>query len=134
MTRSPTAASTGSAATIAPAATTSMTTTPRDIGSGAKTCHVASTSALAFESSWPAGCRWCQASGRRRYCRVTARRYRAWSRYIVIPAAARRVTTPTAVTTATSARAPAASATWVPVTRPAAKAGARTASVTRPST
>ena len=68
------AASTGSAATIATAPTTIITRTPSDIGSGAKTCQVASTSALAVDSSRPVGYRWCQASGSRRYCRVISRR------------------------------------------------------------
>jgi hypothetical protein len=91
---------------IPAAATTSMTTTPIAIGSGAKICQLASTSAFALESSWPVGCRWCQASGSRRYCRVTARRYRACSRNMTAPAAARRTATPSDVSTATRASEP----------------------------
>ena len=92
---------------MAPAATTSMTTTPSAMGSGAMTCHVASTSAFALDSSWPAGWRWCQVRGRRRYCRVTARRYRACNRYITAPPAARRTATPIDVISATRASTPA---------------------------
>ena len=71
---SPIAARNGSTSTIWTAAKTSMTTTPNAIGSGWKTFHVDSTSEFALDSSWPDGCRWCQASGRRRYWRVTRRR------------------------------------------------------------
>ncbi len=73
-TASPMRASTGSVTTIATAATTSITTTPRPIGNGAKTFQVASTSAFALDSSWPVGWLWCQESGSERYCRVTSPR------------------------------------------------------------
>ena len=85
---------------------TSMTTTPRAIGNGAKMFHVASTSALALESSWPDGCRWCHESGSRRYCRVTWRRYIAPRLYIAMPPASRRPMTPVTVTRTTSAMTP----------------------------
>ena len=52
---SPISAMTPSMKTICTIPATSMITTPRAIGSGAKTFHVASTSALALESSWPEG-------------------------------------------------------------------------------
>jgi hypothetical protein len=52
---SPTAPSSGSAASIAARATPSMTTTPNAIGMGATGAQVASTSALAFDSSSPVG-------------------------------------------------------------------------------
>lgn len=73
-TRKPTAAMTTSVTRIDTAAISSMNTTPTAIGSGAIGAHTASTSALAFDSSCPVGCRWCHASGSRRYCRVTERR------------------------------------------------------------
>ncbi len=44
-----------------------MISAPQANGSGATKNQDASTSELAFESSWPVGCRWCQDSGRRRY-------------------------------------------------------------------
>ena len=91
-------AMTGSTSTICTMPATSMTMTPRAIGSGAKTFHVASTSALALDSSWPEGCRWCHDSGSRRYCRVTSRRKPAATLYMVKPAATRRMTTPTTLT------------------------------------
>nr|BFE88978.1 hypothetical protein GCM10020093_115790 [Planobispora longispora] len=72
--------------TIATAAVTSMTITPTAIGSGASGAQAASASALALDSSWPVGCRWCQASGSFRYCRVTPRRERACMRYCMTPA------------------------------------------------
>ena len=72
----------GSTSSIATSATTSITMTPRPIGSGAKTFQVASTSAFALDSSWPAGWAWCQDSGSRRYCAVTALRYIAPRSYI----------------------------------------------------
>ncbi len=55
-------------------AATSIAMTPTAIGSGMNTDHVASTSALALESSWPVGWRWCHAIGREMYLRVTRRR------------------------------------------------------------
>ncbi len=69
-----TAASTGSASNMVTPATTSITATPKLNGSGAKIANAASTSAFALLSSWPVGCRRCQANGSRRYCRLTARR------------------------------------------------------------
>ncbi len=71
---SPTAASTGSASTIATPATTSMNSTPIENGSGLKTMNEASMSLLALDSSWPVGWRWCHDSGSRRYCDETRRR------------------------------------------------------------
>ena len=56
-TAKPIRASTGSAAIIATAPTINITATPSDIGSGANTCQVASTSAFAVESNCPAGWR-----------------------------------------------------------------------------
>ena len=47
---------------------------PQANGSGATKNQEASMSELALDSSWPVGWRWCQESGRRRYCRVTRRR------------------------------------------------------------
>ena len=57
-----------------------MAITPTAIGSGIITIQVASTSALALDSSWPVGCCWCQRIGSRRYCRVTGARSVAISR------------------------------------------------------
>ena len=60
-------------------ATTIITTTPIANGSGLKIEVAASTSALAFESSWPVGCWRCHDIGSRRYWRVTAVRWSSWS-------------------------------------------------------
>ena len=54
--------------------------TPSANGRGLKTLVAASTSALAFDSSWPVGCCRCHDIGRRRYWRVTAGRWSSWIR------------------------------------------------------
>ena len=79
-TTKPTRDSTRSVSTSATAATTSMTTTPIAIGSGAIGNQIDSMSAFALDSSWPVGCRWCHDNGSLRYCLVTRRRYFASSR------------------------------------------------------
>ena len=70
----PTTAITRSVNSIWPTAITIIAIVPTAIGSGAIGAQAASTSALALESSWPVGCRWCHSIGSRRYCRVTSRR------------------------------------------------------------
>ena len=110
----PTIARTASVITIWATAMTIIATVPTAMGRGAIGAHAASTSEFALESSSPVGCCWCQASGRRRYCRVTLRRSWDCIRYCMTPAPQRRATmldpahhaTPTkSATTATMAAA-----------------------------
>ncbi len=128
----PTTASHGSMTIICTMPKTSMTTTPRAIGSGAKMFHVASTSALALDSSWPDGCLWCHDSGRRRYCRVTWRRYIAPRLNIAMPPASRRPMTPVTVTSTTRPRTPPMVHSCCAVTLPAAMAGVIWCSTSHP--
>ncbi len=130
----PTSESTGSVSTSATPATNSITSTPTAIGSGAIGNHTASTSAFALDSSCPVGCRWCQDSGSRRYCLVTARRYVACSRYCMIPAPSRRATMPAALSSETPTMASPAAASAAVVVSPVRNAGSTTSSTIRPST
>ena len=116
-------------------ATTIITTTPIANGSGLKIDVAASTSALAFDSSWPVGCCRCHDIGSRRYWRVTAVRWSSWISANPRPANMRRAATVSASDTATSAIAPPAEPDPVPRLRSIpASAGTTTWSVTAPST
>ena len=133
-TSAPTSAITTSARNIWTTAITIITTVPSAIGNGAIGPHAASTSALALESSWPVGWRWCHSIRRARYCRVTARRVCACIRNCMIPAPSRRATMPTARSSATPMKsAKTATSRSVPIS-PFSKAGSTTWSVAQPST
>ena len=118
--------------TICSTPKTSMTTTPRAIGSGPKMFQVASTSAFAFESSWPEGCLWCQLSGSRRYCRVTCRRYIAPRLNMATPPARRRPMTPRMVVSTTADMTPPINHSCPAVTERAAMAGVTARLTTKP--
>ena len=122
-TRQPTSASQTSAANIAAVAKASIAITPIAIGSGAITNQIDSTSAFAFESSCPVGCRWCHSSGSFRYCRVTRRRYVAWRRNCITPAPIRRPTTPIARSTAMPRNSETSDASAPKVVSPRSRAG-----------
>ncbi len=117
---------------IAAVAKASMASTPIAIGSGAITNQIDSTSAFAFESSWPVGCWWCHSSGSFWYCRVTRRRYVAWSRNCMMPAPTRRPTTPMARRIAIPRKIETSAASAPKVVSPRSSAGRITWSVAQP--
>ncbi len=118
----------------ATAATRIITTTPSANGRGLNTPVAASTSELALASSCPVGWARCQDIGRRRYWRVTPRRWPAWMSAYPTPAKIRRPATPTASTTATATRTSPAVPRSPRAPLSPASAGITTRSVTMPST
>jgi hypothetical protein len=111
-----------------------MVSTPVANGSGDMISEAASRSPSAWESSSPAGCRWCQVSGRRWYCSASRSRRVAWTLACSVVAAMRRQTIPAVFTTPTAKIAQAAAMATATSKRPLSNRGVIARSITWPST